>query len=329
MIPIFSGRIFLFLKEKMDSPTSNLSLNPAGYAFNIQVVSSETEEIILYAIIYFEATFEGVIDNLKKLGKPSNLFYYNGNTTKIKPTDKINSFLPFRQSQVVFWASSGQLVFPTVQPRENNILVLMITSDFDMLAFDVPGSTYINQTTVGNRPLIKLIDGNQTTIRRGTVSENLPIRTGQIIFLLEEEILDKESYKISGGYQKMIEAGKKGDFDKVRLLGDRIIGLLYTPDTPMAGPNAPTRTIKTLGNKIVDLILLFYQTPFIARYIDVTRMTSTGRGTSAYFPPDQTIQFFHRVNRNLRVSKTFPIAYATDDQYMAALKMMGITDYYP
>ncbi len=182
-----SRSIFLFLKDKMDSLTSNLSSSQTGPGFIIYVVSGETKEIIQYQIRHFDTTFEGVIDNLKKLGKPSNLFYYNGDTIQIKPADKVSSYLPDRQSQVVFWTASNQLEFPSVQPRGDNILVLMITSDYEMLAFGSSGSTDINQLTSDYGTLVKFTDGNQTEITGGTLSENLPIRSNQIVFLLGEK----------------------------------------------------------------------------------------------------------------------------------------------
>nr|QBK90960.1 MAG: uncharacterized protein LCPAC201_02610 [Pithovirus LCPAC201] len=190
----------------MDSLTSDLSLNQMKRGSNIYVVCSETEEIIQYHVSNYDTTFEGVIHNLKELGKPSNLFYYNGDTTQIKPTDKINSYLPSRQNQVIFWAASNQLEFPVVQPKENNILVLMITPNFKMLAFNVSGSTDINQITSGYGSLVKLADGNQTKIVGGTVSDNLPIRSNQIIFLLKEiwykNCANSESYVTLEGWEQ-------------------------------------------------------------------------------------------------------------------------------
>ena len=173
----------------MNSPTPNS--NQTGLGFIIYVISGETKEIIQYQILHFDSTFEEVIDNLKKLGKPSNLFYYNGDTTQISQTDKVSSYLPTRRNQVIFWASSGQLEFPVVQHKKNNILVLMITPDYQMLSFDAPGSTDINQLTSNYGPLVKLANGNQTKITSGTLSENLPIRSKQIVFLLELN-LDKK-----------------------------------------------------------------------------------------------------------------------------------------
>ena len=175
----------------MDSLTSNLSSSQTKHGFIIYIVSGETKKIMKYKVHHFDSTFEGVIDNLKKLGKPSNLFYYNGGTTQIKPADKINSYLPTRQNQVIFWTSSGQLKFPVVQHKKGNILVLMITEDFEMLSIDVPGSTDINQLTSSYGPLVKEANGNQTKMTSGTLSENLPIRSKQIVFLLELN-LDKK-----------------------------------------------------------------------------------------------------------------------------------------
>ncbi len=314
----------------MDSPISNL--NRTGKGFNIYVVSPETKEIILYHILNSDTTFEGVINDLKRLGKPSQIFYYNGNTTQVKATDKVSPYLPFRQNQVLFWTTSNSLEFPVVQPRQNNILVLMITPEFKMLAFEVSASLDINYLRLGYRSLVKLIDGNQTKIAGGTIFENLPARSNQIIFLLGEKSSqtgqDGKS-GIAGSYQRMIIAGRSGDLETVQLLGDRIINLLYAPNIVRAGPTAPIRTRTTLNDKVIGLILVFYRSPTIVRYLDVSRMTPDGRGTRMYFGRDSPSHLIHKVPRNKTVSKTFPIAYTTQDQYKAALKIMGLSTYYP
>ncbi len=247
-----------------------------------------------------------MFDNLKKLGKPSNLFYYNGNTTQIKPADKVSSYLPDRQSQVVFWTASNQLEFPSVQPRGDNILVLMITSDYEMLAFGSPGSTDINQLTSDYGTLIKFSDGNQTKIIGGTLSENLPIRSNQIVFLLGEKEIAPQLSRAS------------------------IINLIRSENIPMAGPTAyTTRHMQTLGNKVAALMESNIRNPNHPRYIDVSRMTPNGTDTRKYFAYDSPQNFAPKLARNRQISKTFPIAYTTEDQYKAALKMMGLTDYYP
>ena len=290
----------------MDSPTSNLNSNQTGLGYNIYVVSEETEEIIQYYAPDSNTTFEGVIDNLKKLGKPSNLFYYNGNMTRISPTDKISSYLPIRQSQVIFLATSNRPYFPVVQPKGNNMLVLMITSEFKMLAFDSSGSTGINQLTSDYGSLVRLSNGNQTKIIGGTLSENLPIRSNQIVFLLEEKIITPQ------------------------LSHDSIINIIRTENIPMAGPTTyTTRKTETLGNKVAILMESNNQNPTIKQYIAVTNMTSTGSGTRQYFASDSDPGFIPKLPRNTKISKTFPIAYITEDQYKAALKMMGLTTYYP
>ncbi len=292
----------------MNSPTSNLSssLSKTGSGFVIYVVSPETKEIITYQISHFDATFKDVIDNLKKLGKPSNIFYYNGDTTQIKPSDKVSSYLPTRQSQVIFWASSGQLEFPIIQHKKNNILVLMITPDYQMLSFGVPGSTDINQLIPDYRPLVKLANGNQTKITSGTLSENLPIRSNQIVFLLGEKEIVSQSSRTS------------------------IINLIRTENIPMAGPIAyTTRHRNTLGNKVAAVMESNIRNPNHIQYIDVSSMSSSGTGTRKYWAYDSGPGFAPKLAQNRQVSKTFPIAYTTQDQYKAALKMMGLTDYYP
>ena len=297
MIPIFSGRIFFILKrEKMDSPTSNLSSGRTEPGFIIYVVSPETKEIIQYKILHFGTTFEWVINNLKKLGKPSNIFYYNGNTTQIKPTDKVSSYLPTRQSQAVFWVSSNQLEFPVVQPKENNILVLMITPDYEMLSFNVPGSTDINQLTSDYGLLVKFSDGNQAKIISGTLSENLPIRSNQIIFLLGESNVSPKPASAS------------------------IINLIRTENIPMAGPTASNIIKVTLGNKVANLMEYNNRHPNSFMYINVSGISPGMGDTSMHYTRDVSA---------LSVSRTFPIAYTTEDQYKTALKMMGLTDYYP
>ena len=200
----------------MDSLTSNLSSSQTKHGF-IYVVSSETKEITQYKISHFGTTFKGVIDDLKKLGKPSKLFYYNGDMTQILPTDKISSYLPTRRSQVVFWASSGQLMFPLVGHKKGNILVLMISSDYEMLSFFVPGSTDINQLTSNYGSLDRIANGNRTKITSGTISENLPIRSNQIIFLLKLS-LDK-NINLVNDYRLGKRLGK-GGFGTVYLAKD-------------------------------------------------------------------------------------------------------------
>ena len=290
----------------MDSLTSNLSSSQTKHGFIIYVVSGETKEIIQYQIRHFDTTFEGVIDNLKKLGKPSNLFYYNGDTIQIKPADKVSSYLPDRQSQVVFWTASNQLEFPSVQPRGDNILVLMITSDYEMLAFGSSGSTDINQLTSDYGTLVKFSDGNQTKITGGTLSKNLPIRSNQIVFLLGEKEITPQLSRAS------------------------IINLIRDKNIPMAGPTTyTTRHMQTLGNKVAILMEINNQHSTINQYIDVTNMTPSGTGTRQYFANDSDPRFIPKLHRGRHISKTFPIAYTTEDQYKAALKMMGLTDYYP
>ncbi len=280
----------------MNSPTSNLSLNQMGLGFIIYVVSSETKEIIQYKIRHFDTTFEWVINNLKKLGNPSNLFYYNGNTTQIKSTDKVSSYLPTRQNQVVFWASYHRLEFPVVQPSEGNILVLMITPDYEMLSFNVPGSTDINQLTSDYGLLVKFSDGNKAKIIGGTLSENLPVRSNQIIFLLGKSNISPKPASAS------------------------IINLIRTENIPMAGPTASNIIKVTLGNKVANLMEYNNRHPNSFMYINVSGISPDMSDTSMHYTRNVSA---------LNVSRTFPIAYTTEDQYKTALKMMGLTDYYP
>ncbi len=288
----------------------------AAQGFDIYVVSRETKEITQHHILHIDSTFAGVIKNLKKLGKPSNLFYYNGNTVKIKPTDKVSSYLPNRQSQVLFWTASNQLEFPVVQPKENNILVLMITPDYEMLAFSYTKSTNVNQITSDYGSAFRLAYGNQTKITGGTLSENLPARYSQIMCLLGEK-----KYDIVEDYQKTIEA---------RFPNDEIINLISAENIPMAGPTSSTTIIiETLRNKVAALMERNQRFPMMIKYIDVTRMTPTGTGTRVYFDTDAPPLMVPKLSQNMSVSETFPIAYTTEDQYKAALKMMGLTNYYP